>query len=156
MKILTKILLLLLIASCNSSASKVESNTPPVAILYDLTKIYNQSKSDVEAYLGKPVKIEHKKDKYPCKGSACDKLTFKNDSIEVVFIENAAKWIWIDASASKIPITNAIQRLGFVEQKPKSAAPNGSLIWEINGMELTISVLNNHIESIVAKDSKIQ
>jgi hypothetical protein len=151
---LTKILFLSLIASCNSSDPKVESNTPPVAILYDLTKIYNQSKSDVEAYLGKAEKSEHKKDKYPCKGSECDKYFFKNDSIEIIFTKDKAKWISIE-----LPPTKASDNgLPFgIAQKHDAAIPSGGFRWnDVNGMELTASITDGKYDALIAKDKAIQ
>ena len=106
-KILLCTLTCTLFASCgnndkppiSSSVSKVEAKEPIVEkapVILNINRIAGQSPKQVETIIGLP---DHKKPQRitdsPCGKLVCKQYTYRNEQLEIVFINNKADWITI-------------------------------------------------------------
>jgi len=106
-KLPLRILMCILFASCgnndkptvSSSVRKAEDKKPiveKVPVILDIKRIAGQSPKQVEKIIGLP---DHKKPQRitdsPCGKLVCQQYTYRNEQLEIVFINNKADWITI-------------------------------------------------------------
>ena len=86
---------------------------PTTNILFDLSKIYGQSKEAIERTVGKPNDTYKKDNKYPCVNKECQKVIYQNGALEVFYNQNKAFYVTYTILKSPLLITDASDKFGL-------------------------------------------
>jgi len=107
----------------------VESPPYEPALVCDITQLAGKSPKQVQKILGKPDKAQAEPVRTrPCGQVPCERRTYQNERIEIVFIKHKADWITVNEVAEPL-LADAIQALGLPATSPSFQRPDNVIRW---------------------------
>ena len=138
---------IIVLSSCSGKEQKEKKTATEINefVILDVNKIIGKSLKTVNNILGEPESVQ---EFYaPTTGNSLNEIEaiYNDQKFEIIFKQDKASLISIYDTPDLTNDANALQKLGFKNQKPTSIKPNNYTSWKnVEGISL-INCFKNHI-----------